>query len=90
MTFVRAYLTEYKIYESEEQYKEMVAHKTGGLFRLAVGLMQSFSEDKERDYNPLLNLLGFYFQIRDDLLNITRYYIQIHHITNLSRINWCY
>lgn len=27
---------------SEEQYKRMVLDKTGGLFRLAVGLMQSF------------------------------------------------
>jgi geranylgeranyl diphosphate synthase, type III len=56
---------------TEDQYKQMVTDKTGGLFRLAVGLMQSFSEDQTTDYVPLLNLFALYFQIRDDLLNIT-------------------
>lgn len=43
--------------------------ETGGLLRLAVGLMQPFSEDR-RDYTPLLNQLALYFQIRDDLINL--------------------
>ena len=47
----------------------MVVDKTGGLFRLAVGLMQVFSEDKT-DYSPLLNTLAYYFQVRDDFMNI--------------------
>ena len=49
----------------------MVIDKTGGLFRLAVGLMQSFAtECKHVDFNPLVNNLGLYFQIRDDLINL--------------------
>ena len=54
---------------SEEQYKKMVIDKTGGLFRLAVGLMQVFSND-ERDFRPLLDSLAYYFQVRDDYMNI--------------------
>ncbi|CAN0365362.1 unnamed protein product [Discosporangium mesarthrocarpum] len=49
---------------------DMVLDKTGGLFRLAVGLMQAFSEDR-RDFSPLLNKLSLYFQIRDDLINLS-------------------
>jgi geranylgeranyl diphosphate synthase type 3 len=45
--------------------------KTGGLFRLAVGLLQSFAtKNKDVDYVPLVNNLGLYFQIRDDLINL--------------------
>lgn len=47
----------------------MVLDKTGGLFRLSVGLMQSFSQ-QTANYTPLLNLFALYFQIRDDLMNI--------------------
>jgi geranylgeranyl diphosphate synthase type 3 len=47
---------------TEEQYRNMVEDKTGGLFRLAVGLMQSFSGDS-RDYSRLLNRLALYFQV---------------------------
>lgn len=54
----------------------MVLDKTGGLFRLAVGLMQAFSENKT-DYTPLLNSLGLYFQIRDDYVNISRYHLTL-------------
>eukprot|EP00605_Chrysophyceae_sp_TOSAG23-4_P001558 GSChrysophyteH1.ASY1.ANO1.1709.1 assembled CDS len=55
---------------SMEQYTQMIKDKTGGLFRLAVGLMQSFSESIA-DYSRLVNLLAEYFQIRDDFLNIS-------------------
>lgn len=49
----------------------MVADKTGGLFRLAVGLMQSFATTKnEDDFAPLVNNLAMYFQIRDDFINL--------------------
>jgi len=34
---------------TEEEYTGMVIDKTGGLFRLAVGLMQSFSVDQEQE-----------------------------------------
>jgi len=54
---------------TEEQYRQMVLDKTGGLFRLCLRLMQVFSKDK-RDYIPLVNLLSLYFQIRDDFINL--------------------
>ncbi|CAI5739991.1 unnamed protein product [Peronospora farinosa] len=48
-----------------DEYLEM----TGGLFRLAVGLMQAFS-DSILDFTPLVNALAVYFQIRDDYINL--------------------
>ncbi len=55
---------------THEDYTKMVLDKTGGLVRLAVRLMQVFSDDK-RDFIPLVNDFAVYFQIRDDLLNLT-------------------
>lgn len=56
---------------TESQYISMVIDKTGGLFRLAVGLMQAFATShKDTDFVPLVNNLGLYFQIRDDLINL--------------------
>ncbi|XP_048842985.1 geranylgeranyl pyrophosphate synthase isoform X2 [Brienomyrus brachyistius] len=54
---------------SEQEYRSMVLKKTGGLFGLAVGLMQLFSNCK-RDLKPLLDILGLFFQIRDDYANL--------------------
>jgi len=54
---------------TEQEYKNMVLDKTGGLFRLCLRLMQVFSEDK-RNYIPLVNDLSLYFQIRDDYINL--------------------
>ncbi|XP_077201881.1 geranylgeranyl pyrophosphate synthase isoform X1 [Paroedura picta] len=54
---------------TEAEYKAMVLQKTGGLFGLAVGLMQLFS-DYKKDLKPLLNTLGLFFQIRDDYANL--------------------
>eukprot|EP00057_Strongylocentrotus_purpuratus_P025463 XP_011679937.1 PREDICTED: geranylgeranyl pyrophosphate synthase [Strongylocentrotus purpuratus] len=54
---------------TEEEYKEMVIKKTGGLFGLAVRLMQLFSANKS-DFKPLSDILGLYFQIRDDYANL--------------------
>uniref|UniRef100_A0A8C5WIE6 Geranylgeranyl pyrophosphate synthase n=1 Tax=Leptobrachium leishanense TaxID=445787 RepID=A0A8C5WIE6_9ANUR len=54
---------------TEDQYKSMVLQKTGGLFGLAVGLMQLFSTYKI-NLKPLLNTLGLFFQIRDDYANL--------------------
>ena len=61
---------------SEGAYRQMVIDKTGGLFRLAIGLMQSFSDGSsnefaKKDYSNLLSSLGLYFQIRDDFMNIS-------------------
>ncbi|XP_063619351.1 terpene synthase isoform X1 [Cydia splendana] len=54
---------------SEEEYKEMTVKKTGGLFMLAIRLMQLFSENKA-DFSKLSAILGLYFQIRDDYCNL--------------------
>ncbi|KAM9558878.1 geranylgeranyl pyrophosphate synthase isoform 2-T4 [Salvelinus alpinus] len=54
---------------TESQYRTMVLQKTGGLFGLAVGLMQLFSGWKQ-DLKPLLDTLGLFFQIRDDYANL--------------------
>lgn len=56
---------------TEEDYLEMVKDKTGGLFRLAVGLMQAFATtNKTVNYTPLVDNLAMYFQIRDDFINL--------------------
>jgi geranylgeranyl diphosphate synthase type 3 len=54
---------------TEDEYLKMIRQKTGGLFRLAVDLMQLFSENKS-DFYPLLDCLGVYFQVRDDYCNL--------------------
>lgn len=54
---------------TEAEYRCMVLCKTGGLFGLAVGLMQLFSTC-HYDLKPLLNTLGLLFQIRDDYANL--------------------
>lgn len=43
--------------------------ETGGLFMLAIRLMQLFSENTN-DFNKLTGILGLYFQIRDDYCNL--------------------
>ncbi|XP_016955833.1 terpene synthase isoform X2 [Drosophila biarmipes] len=55
---------------SESDYKLMTVRKTGGLFMLAIRLMQLFSSNKE-DYSKLTAILGLYFQIRDDYCNLS-------------------
>lgn len=56
---------------TEDDYLEMVQNKTGGLFRLAVKLMQAESSERGRtDCVPLVNLMGLVFQICDDYLNL--------------------
>ncbi|CEL06968.1 hypothetical protein ASPCAL10135 [Aspergillus calidoustus] len=54
---------------SEEEYLGMVANKTGGLFRLAIKLIQ-LESDVDEDCVPLVDLLGIIFQIRDDYQNL--------------------
>lgn len=56
---------------TEKQYLAMVRDKTGGLFRLAVGLMQAFAtSNSDTDFTPLVDNLALYFQIRDDYINL--------------------
>ncbi|CAH0729178.1 unnamed protein product, partial [Brenthis ino] len=54
---------------TEDQYKEMLLLKTGSFFLGGYRLMQLFSENKT-DYSKLVNMIGCYFQIRDDYLNL--------------------
>merc|ERR1712086_523578 len=55
---------------SVDEYKMMVKLKTGGLFRLSHGLMAAHSEFTT-DLVPLLNDLAVFFQVLDDLLNLS-------------------
>ncbi|KAF8883244.1 isoprenoid synthase domain-containing protein [Infundibulicybe gibba] len=56
---------------SEDEYITMVNNKTGGLLRIGIKLMMACSTtNTEVDYVPLVNLIGVYFQIRDDLMNL--------------------
>jgi len=54
---------------TEADYKLMTIRKTGGLFMLAIRLMQLFSDNK-KDFSRLTAILGLYFQIRDDYCNL--------------------
>ncbi|KAF2111514.1 isoprenoid synthase domain-containing protein [Lophiotrema nucula] len=55
---------------SEADYLEMVGNKTGGLFRLAIKLMQAESATNI-DCAPLVSTIGLLFQILDDHLNLS-------------------
>ncbi|KAH9474858.1 Geranylgeranyl pyrophosphate synthase [Psilocybe cubensis] len=56
---------------SEEEYIRMVNNKTGGLLRIGIKLMMACcTTNVDVDYVPLVNLIGVYFQIRDDLMNL--------------------
>lgn len=56
---------------TEQDYLVMVQDKTGGLFRLAVGLMQACAaKHQTTDFSGLVNNLAMYFQIRDDYINL--------------------
>ncbi|KAJ8586448.1 terpenoid synthase [Rhizopogon salebrosus TDB-379] len=56
---------------SEDEYVDMVKAKTGGLLRIAVKLMMACSTTNTNvDYVPLTDLIGIYFQIRDDYMNL--------------------
>ena len=53
-----------------EEYLEMASNKTGGLFRLAIRLMQVESPTSI-DCVPLVELVGLIFQIVDDYKNLS-------------------
>ncbi|RAL02626.1 FPP/GGPP synthase family protein, partial [Aspergillus ibericus CBS 121593] len=55
---------------TEAEYLEMAHNKTGGLFRLAVRLMQTQSTTTNINLIPLTNTLGILFQIVDDYRNL--------------------
>ncbi|KAG1748626.1 isoprenoid synthase domain-containing protein [Suillus lakei] len=62
---------------TEDEYVQMVKDKTGGLLRIAVKLMMAFATTHSNvqvslmhDYVPLSDLIGIYYQIRDDYMNL--------------------
>ena len=55
---------------SKEDYLQMISNKTGGLFRLAIKLMQAESPSNI-DCVPIATTMGLLFQISDDLLNLS-------------------
>ncbi|CAF4123507.1 unnamed protein product [Rotaria socialis] len=58
---------------SEDEYRQMVMRKCGGLFNLGVKLMQLFAPIEIRDtynFDRLCQLLSLLFQIRDDYCNL--------------------
>ncbi|PWY67090.1 geranylgeranyl pyrophosphate synthase [Aspergillus sclerotioniger CBS 115572] len=62
---------------AEDEYMEMIRQKTGGLFRLLARLMMQKApaqQNRNISLDPLINLLGEYFQIRDDYKNLTEEY----------------
>lgn len=58
-----------------------IISETGGLFMLAIRLMQLFSENRS-DFTKLAGILGLYFQIRDDYMNLVskdvRFIVLLH------------
>ncbi|KAL1489322.1 hypothetical protein ABEB36_014240 [Hypothenemus hampei] len=62
---------------TEEEYRKMVIRKTGGLFMLAIRLMQLFSNNKD-DFTKITAILGLYFQIRDDYINLNSKNYMLH------------
>ncbi|XP_015117516.1 geranylgeranyl pyrophosphate synthase [Diachasma alloeum] len=66
---IEIYWRDNYICPSEAEYRHMTMKKTGGLFNLAVRLMQLFSDCKQ-DFSMLAGILGLYFQIRDDYCNL--------------------
>ncbi|KAL5504497.1 hypothetical protein ACEPAH_7158 [Sanghuangporus vaninii] len=56
---------------TEEEYIGMVNDKTGGLFRIGIKLMMACATSNQHvNYVPLVNLIGVFFQIRDDYFNL--------------------
>ncbi|MCJ1243264.1 geranylgeranyl pyrophosphate synthetase [Trapelia coarctata] len=55
---------------SEEEYLQMVGNKTGGLFRLAVKLLQTESS-RDKDCIALVDTISLIFQILDDYKNLS-------------------
>ncbi|CAG4917884.1 unnamed protein product [Colias eurytheme] len=56
---------------TQEQYEHVVQQKSGNMFRLAIRLMQLFS-DYEHDLSELALTVGKYFQFRDDYCNLAQ------------------
>uniref|UniRef100_A0A7S0KAF0 Geranylgeranyl diphosphate synthase n=1 Tax=Leptocylindrus aporus TaxID=1398097 RepID=A0A7S0KAF0_9STRA len=56
---------------TEDEYCQMVRDKTGGLCRLAIGMLEAFATTgKDLDFSDLIDNLAVFFQIRDDYINL--------------------
>ncbi|TRM64632.1 isoprenoid synthase domain-containing protein [Schizophyllum amplum] len=56
---------------SEEEYLRMINGKASGMLRLGARLMMACATaNMDKDYSPLMNLIGIYGQIRDDFMNL--------------------
>lgn len=64
------YFRDNYICPTEQEYKIMVCKKTGGLFRMAIRLMQVYSNGCGCELMTLVDDIGYYFQILDDYLNL--------------------
>ncbi|KAK5938994.1 hypothetical protein PMZ80_008301 [Knufia obscura] len=64
------YWTRQSACPTEQEYLAMVDKKTGGLFRLAEQLLQTLSRQDNIGFDPLVQLLGRFFQVRDDYNNL--------------------
>ncbi|RAQ98962.1 terpenoid synthase [Stemphylium lycopersici] len=62
---------------SEAEYVNMIDHKTGGMFRMLLRIMQAESDvTSQLDFHRLTLLFGRFFQIRDDYMNFQDYTAQ--------------
>ncbi|GAB6019578.1 Geranylgeranyl pyrophosphate synthase, variant 4 [Chamberlinius hualienensis] len=63
------YWRENYVCPAEDEYKMMAIGKTGGMFSLAVRLMQLLSTN-QNDFTKLIGNLGYCFQMRNDYSNL--------------------
>lgn len=64
------YWRENQICPTEDEYMTTVLNKTGGLFRLAVRLMELCSGKHVAPLIDVCNILGLMYQVKDDYLNL--------------------
>jgi geranylgeranyl pyrophosphate synthase len=62
---------------SIDEYLRLISNKTGGLFRLALRLMQAMS-DCNYEISPLVDVMGLMFQIVDDYKNLKDAKVKSH------------
>ncbi|RFU31942.1 hypothetical protein B7463_g4440, partial [Scytalidium lignicola] len=53
-----------------DEYLQMVSNKTGGLFRLALRLLQTTSGKSDKRLEPLADIFGIIYQVLDDYKNL--------------------
>eukprot|EP00949_MAST-11_sp_MAST-11-sp1_P000441 g441.t1 len=69
-----------------DEYESMVLDKTGGLFRMAIGMLQSFG-NCGKSFLRLVNSLAYYFQVRDDYMSVRRDLME-NPYSNYCIIHW--